>query len=390
MSLTATPAEKSQPISGKLSRLPSLTGLRFVAAGMVFFFHAAYENLFADPTAQGVFMGIFSQGGWTGVGFFFILSGFVLTWSSRPTDTNTRFWRRRFFKVYPNHLVTYVIALVLLLATGAAVDAGDAILNLFLLQSWSPSLATEVSINPVAWSLSVEALFYLSFPFWIKLVRRIPAGRLWAWAIGVMAVVWLVPFAAHLLPSEPKPFFAPISEWQFWFVYVLPPMRVLDFVLGMLLAQIVLKRKWVNLGILPAMGLVVVGYLLPHVLPWEFRLVATTVVPLALLIAAVAAADVEGKWSPFRSRTMVWLGDISFALYLWHRLTLYYGNQLLGGGSWSTPAAIGVLALLFGATILLSWALFKFVEQPIMKNWASPRRKPLEPAAQVNPTGAAV
>jgi peptidoglycan/LPS O-acetylase OafA/YrhL len=64
-----------------------------------------------------------------------------------------------------------------------AVDIYDAFLNLFLLHAWSPSLATEVSVNPVAWSLSVEALFYLSFPLWINLIRRIRPERLWTYAI---------------------------------------------------------------------------------------------------------------------------------------------------------------------------------------------------------------
>jgi peptidoglycan/LPS O-acetylase OafA/YrhL len=360
------------------SRLPSLTGLRFIAAGMVFFFHAAYEGLFSDSASQRGFMAIFGQGGWTGVGFFFILSGFVLTWSSRPSDTARRFWRRRICKIYPNHVVTFVVALVVLLGT-AAVNVYDAFLNLFLLHAWSPELLTEVSVNPVAWSLSVEALFYFSFPLWIKLIRRIRPERLWPYAIAIMALVWLVPLLANLLPSEPKPFFAPISEWQFWFIYVLPPMRVLDFVLGMLLAQIVLKKRWINLGIVPALALVVVGYVLPSFLPWSFRLVACTIIPLALLIPAVAVADTTGQWSPFRSRVMVFLGDISFALYLWHRLVLSNGHRWLGGQSWSTPVALTVLLALFAVTVFLSWMLFRFIERPIMKRWSSPRPRPVPP-----------
>jgi peptidoglycan/LPS O-acetylase OafA/YrhL len=73
---------------------------------------------------------------------------------------------------------------------------------------------------------------------------------------------------------------------------------------------------------------------------------------------------------------MVWLGEISFAFYMWHNLVLTYGHQLLGAGkSWSTPTAIAVVILLFAATVLLSWATFRFIEQPIMKRFAVSRRK---------------
>ena len=61
------------------SRLPSLTGMRFIAAALVFLFHVSYANLFASERVAGTLMTVFGQGGWTGVGFFFVLSGFVLT-----------------------------------------------------------------------------------------------------------------------------------------------------------------------------------------------------------------------------------------------------------------------------------------------------------------------
>src|SRR5688500_12797828 len=80
------------------SRLPSLTGARFIAAGLVFVFHATFAWPFASSGAQETSGLLFSQGGYTGVTFFFILSGFVLTWAVRPGDTTPRFWRRRFFK----------------------------------------------------------------------------------------------------------------------------------------------------------------------------------------------------------------------------------------------------------------------------------------------------
>src|SRR6185437_14997298 len=119
----------------------------------------------------------FGQGGWTGVSFFFILSGFVLTWSRNPKKDSTKaFWRRRFFKIYPNHLVTFIAAAFLLgLITKQVFNVRYAILNLLLLHSWFPQFPINNSFNDVTWSLSCEAFFYLCFPFLIRLIDRIRA-----------------------------------------------------------------------------------------------------------------------------------------------------------------------------------------------------------------------
>lgn len=88
-------------VGGKRSsRSPSLTGLRFVAASLVFAYPAALPvpsmRLFADDAVAYGFYDRASQAGGLGVGFFFVLSGFILTWSARPGDTPRTFWRRRF------------------------------------------------------------------------------------------------------------------------------------------------------------------------------------------------------------------------------------------------------------------------------------------------------
>lgn len=97
------------------SRLPSLTGLRFVAAALVFLHHAIYTNVFADPDVVRVFHDLFINTGQMGVAFFFVLSGFVLTFAVRPGDTTRRFLRRRLVKIYPNHVVTFLLAAVLII-----------------------------------------------------------------------------------------------------------------------------------------------------------------------------------------------------------------------------------------------------------------------------------
>jgi mycarose O-acyltransferase len=361
--------------------LPSLTGLRFLAAFSVFGLHLTSENIFAAPVIRDQMFAFFWQAGAAGVSYFFILSGFVLTWSARPSDRPTAFWRRRFFKIYPNQLVTMgAAAIILAWVTRQALDGRVAVLSALLLQSYSPSLAVRAAFNPVAWSLSCEMLFYLTFPLLLHWIRRIRPEQLWVW-VGVM-VALIVAFAAAAgkLPTQHVYPIVGLTDWQTWLVYQFPPARLPEFVLGILLARIVMTggrlpfgRRGATLSVLAA------GVLLP-LFPGTYRAVAVMVLPLGLLVAASAVADTEGRPSWLAGRLMVRLGELSFAFYLWHYLVVEAVHQWLGGPtrSWQTPEGLAVSVLIFVIALALSWLLYTFVERPVMRRFAVPRRrKPL-------------
>lgn len=348
-------------------RLVSLTGLRFWAAVAVFAFHASFEGLFADEGVGDAVAAVFSKAGWAGVSFFFVLSGFVLAWSARPDDTALRFVGRRLVKIYPPHLVTALVAFALLAVAGTAAAAGEVIPNLLLLQSWSPRPAVFISGNPVSWSLSCELLFYLCFPLLWRWLSRVRPSRLWWYAGAVTAAVAVVPLVAQLLPAQPLVTMpdGTTGLWQYWFVYVLPPVRALEFVLGILLARLVREGLWRGPGPLPAVALALVGYVLATQLPYLHGLVAGLVVPVALVICAFATRDAAGRRTLLAGRTMRWLGETSFAFYLVHRMVLTYGHQVLGTGrSWSTPVAVALLLAAFGVCLLLARLLYVAVERP--------------------------
>ena len=364
------------PARNLITRLPSLTGMRFIAAGLVFAFHATVLYPFVSSGAQDTSNALFSNGGYTGVTFFFVLSGFVLTCAVRPRDTAPKFWRRRFFKIYPNHLITFVAALIMLtLITETGVRGSDGVLNLLLVQSWHPAIDVRTSFNPVAWSLSCEVLFYFAFPFIIKLVNKVRPERLWLWTGLSAASVLAVPSFAKLLPAGML-FPDGYSDWELWFVFNLPAVQLLTFVFGMFLAKVVLTGQRLPLKLGGAVALTVGAYLLTPLFGPLYRFSAVMVIPLGLLIAAGAAADLDRLPTFLGNRLMVWLGDISFAFYLWHYPVIVSGHHWLGAGeNWSTATAVAVMALLLAVTLVLSWATFKFVEQPIMKRFAASRRK---------------
>ena len=141
--------------------------------------------------------------------FFFVLSGFVLTWST-PIYNGVeakQFWIKRVARVYPSHLVMMVIALLLpatpLPLTWVAVPP-----NALLLQSWFSPNDIAFGVNAVSWSLSCEAFFYLCAPLLISVLNALKplqrylaaaAGAGVAWSIGlVMAANGANVYAYHL------------------------------------------------------------------------------------------------------------------------------------------------------------------------------------------------
>lgn len=372
-------SRSGSPVAQKTSsRLPSLTGMRFVAAGLVFSFHTFALYPFASPSTEAIPNTLFGPAGFIAVTFFFVLSGFVLTWAWRPSDTTLAFWRRRFFKIYPTNLLTFVVALILITVvanTQVYGNRGEGILNLLLIQSWDHNIAVRLSYNGVAWSLSCEALFYFCFPFLLKLITKIRPERLWLWAgLSALSVISLPAFA-KLMPAG-QMFPQGYSDWQLWFVFHSPPTQILVFIFGIFMARIVITGRRLPLKLGGAVALAVFGYFVTAVFTPLYQFSAVTIIPLGLLVAAGAVADVNRQKTFLGSKLMVWLGNISFAFYMWHYLVLTYGHYWLGAGThWNALTTMAVLVLLLAVSLLLSWASFTFVEQPIMKRFAKPRRK---------------
>lgn len=392
-------ATKDEPRTMRLpagkarTRLPSLTALRIIPAVLVFISHGMVHPLFTDNDINESYLFITRNMGVIALSLFFILSGFILTWSSEPTDTARLFWRRRFFRIFPNHLVVCAIILVMMLLAGREIMGTEVLVSLPLLQSWLPDPNFLLySANGPTWSLSVEMLFYAAFPLLFFLVKKIRVNRLWLWA-GIMAVgALLMPVIARVfLPDEPMSFFSDggVSWPQQWFSFYFPPARMFEFGAGMIMARILQTGRWPAIRpIVPLLMLVVVFLAtLPFDMIAGFQAVA--LIPVSLLITSMAANDLAGKENFFNRKTMVWLGDLSYPFFLVH-VTVFFSLHAAFSGQWGVGgmyeakqfSTLGGIAVLVGGFLLclfVSWLLFVLVERPIMRRWSRPRRKAAEP-----------
>lgn len=136
-----------------------------------------------------------------------------------------------------------------------------------------------MAVNPPSWTLSSELLFYMLFPFFIVLIRKLPGNRLWAWAgLMVVGMIAIQIINLTLIPDTPKSALTPVSSFQFWFGYIFPPSRLFEFLLGSIVARLVLEKRWPAFRMWHALLLAVAGYALANVVPfvWTFN-VATII-----------------------------------------------------------------------------------------------------------------
>lgn len=363
-------------VDQRMPRLDGLTGLRWWAAFVVFGFHMGVLAPLPWPISA-----VFAQG-YYGVTFFFVLSGFVLTWSLTSRVSQSTFYWRRFARIYPLHLVTLLLAIPVFYNLGFGHDApwvrqpelGILSLSLVLLQGWFLAPAVLFSGNPAAWTLSCEAFFYALHPYISRFLspRAIRGALLTAAAFIVL--MFVVRSLAVVLPAS---FFA---------LMPLPLLRLPEFVLGMAIAWAVRcgwrpwLPVWLGLGSLAlTIGTIIV---LPVLLVGQPALVVImafsneiVAVACALTVLSVAVRTMNGRSTIFASRVHVRLGEWSFAFYLIHATLIYTVLAIVGyqEPSWRN---LGWFAALLAASLVASATLHHGVEKPIeraMRRWKDER-----------------
>lgn len=357
-------------------RLDGLTGLRWWAAFLVFLYH-----MLVFAPLPGVISTVFAQG-YFGVTFFFVLSGFVLTWSARPDVSTSTFYWRRFARIWPSHIVALVFAIPVFYTMAAIpqgsflkpFDVGILLLSVVLLQGWWNAPQILFSGNPAAWTLTCEAFFYALHPWISRVLMRLSRRGALIFAGGVIVCAFTYRGLALLLPGSALA------------ALPLPIVRVSEFALGMALAWAI-RSGW-RLRIPPAVGIAAmigVVFAIVFVSHTGLTVPLISLIPAfgnelftlacAVAIVALAQKTLAGKRSWFESRLQVKLGEWSFAFYLVHATVIYFALRIFGPQG---PAWHNVLwfAAILAVDITLAWALHSFVERPLekrMRRWKDRR-----------------
>jgi len=348
------------------SRLDALTGLRFWFAFLVVVHHSLQHWFGAQVYPVADF-------GYIGVDFFFVLSGFVLTWSWRPEVTARRFWWNRVARIWPLHLTMLVLAVVFVADHISRPGLLGTAANLLLLQAWVPSDKVYFGYNAVAWSLSCEVFFYLAFPWLVKAVAAM-STRSRQVLIGAIVFTLLLYPGVFSLTVAPHDF----AGWE-WTTYVAPLWRLGEFVVG-IVAALAVRDGW-----RPRMrgwhALVLAGGLAAALLADGMARGGLRNRPLvevagmlvvALVIVCIAGDELAGRRRLLASRPMVALGAASYALYLCHALLYGWlvsrwsstGDGMMRIVGWSAYVALAVG---------LAFALHHLVEVPC-ERWLRHRR----------------
>ncbi|MQY40250.1 hypothetical protein SRB17_82810 [Streptomyces sp. RB17] len=317
--------------------LPSLTGLRFLLAACVLMAHALSGSALFSQKLQAPLSIATVPLATSAVSGFFVLSGFVLAWSYRPGERARSFWRRRFWKIYPNHALGWLLGALFFAVTTApspmAADGSATVLGgvaeLFLVKVWAPAQQVFNGFNDPSWSVCCEAFFYLLFPALIPAACRLtPAGlrRTWLALAGAIAVFPAVALelGGRVLPGWPLPLNT------LWFAYVFPPVRLTEFMLGIVTARLVQAERWPRLNMPTRIGALVTVLAATPFLPIPYSLGAGYGVPFSLIIAGLALQDIHGRSHLLARPAVVALGEASYALYIVHFPLLMSARQAIG------------------------------------------------------------
>ena len=337
-------------------RLDSLTGLRFYAALIVVLFHA---SKYLEPAAPAA--AVFGLG-YTGVSFFFILSGFVLAWSYKPGLPRKQFYWRRFARIWPLHALTTVLAAVAaVFVTGAALNWSALPAVLTLTQSWFPAGDIRYGFNGVSWSLSCEMFFYLLFPLIYPRLRVVRPGH---------AIVWIAVTMVAVAASCVLIF--PTSQLGY-LLYTLPAFRLGEFMMGICLAVLV-KSGWTpkfasqhafaTTAVMYALIMAATNIVLHDPERMPYVVADLWMLPgFVAIIAAMACRDMRASGGHLANPYVVQLGLWSFALYLVHEILILAVAPLIN----ALPPAAGI-ALGLGTVVVAvaaSGALYEGFERPI-------------------------
>jgi peptidoglycan/LPS O-acetylase OafA/YrhL len=332
-----------------------IDGLRAIAVIAVIFYHFEFP---------------FFQSGFVGVDVFFVISGYLISsiifnQFSRNEFSFLDFYKRRALRIFP---ALYCVLIISTLCAFFLYDSNTLYLfgkNLIATLVFASNFYFKKSVGyftPLSqylallhtWSLAVEEQFYLLFPAVIFVIFKYFQSKLKFLIIfGFISSLILCLVLSQYERSQ--------------FSFYMLPTRAWEFLLGTMLAIRIFPNlsKLVHFQLLSLLGfvLLIVSTLFLTNLSYPSY---QTVIP----VSATALLIYSGEFSPqttinkfLGNPVLVFIGKISYSLYLWHWVILaFYDYLVIGKISWTEK--IFLLLIVF----CISYLSWKFVEQPYRKN----------------------
>lgn len=340
---------------GTLKYRKDIDGLRAIAVLAVVFYHFDLGPI---------------HGGFVGVDIFFVISGYLITGIiqkevERGDFTYANFYERRIRRIFPALFVMLVVTLAIgawLLLPSDLERLGNSTIATLLFGSnilfWRQRgyFDTSSDFNPLlhTWSLAVEEQFYIGLPILLLLIHRYARRRL---RVTLLAVA-LLSFAACVGMQQLRPaatfFLAPFRAWEL----------MLGALLAVGAAPAITRR-----GVLEGLSLLALLVLLGSVLwtPAGQEFPGWHAAVPALATAALLHTGGQGEslvrrclqWQP-----LVYVGLISYSLYLWHWPILVFFRYQRA----MEPLSLAQGLLLAGVAMLLAAASYRWVESPFRQH----------------------
>jgi peptidoglycan/LPS O-acetylase OafA/YrhL len=289
--------------------------------------------------------------------------------SKNFSDFLLGFYTRRIKRLVPALVLFVLITSILIclfnptpsdsLKTGITALFGLA--NLYLLKQSTNYFATSTELNVFThtWSLGVEEQFYLLFPLLVWLTgfgRQTTKGsRNLLWVMGLMSIASLIAFVHNYTTNQPA-------------AYFLMPTRLWELGAGCLLF-LGLKHShklFHTLEKIPpaiVLGAMVVVLFLPR----QFAVPATLAIVLLTVVLITCLRSGTTTYNLFTHPRVVYIGLISYSLYLWHWGVLSLSRWTIGIHWWLAPLQIALM-------LLLASVSYRYVEQPLRRsNWSTGR-----------------
>lgn len=350
-----------------------LTSLRFIAALAVFGSHLSILQI--NEKYSSFYNRILYEG-YLGVTFFFMLSGFILTYNYhskfKVLDSHSlkKFYFARFTRIYPVYLLTFLIA-VPIVWNDYILDPikmiYTAFANLTMVHSFIPIFTVYFSYNAPSWSISDEMFFYVLFPFVIYISLKIMKSSSIYIPLFIAVIIYVLYF---------------YFVWQYkdvdkahWLFYISPFTRLGDFLIGVFIGMCFIRKKEINLSYKVFSFLEISSILLLFVPFYYFMEIHQSLrfgvyyTPFFAIIIFIFAFQKGFISRLISSKRLIYLGEISFSFYMVHLSIINYLSKITY--LYERPIVFVLVALL--SSIMLSHVIYKYYELPTrnkLRNWS--------------------